>query len=197
MKTLFYNTLILFFIHLCATDSLAQSYAYPLRSLHGPDKSPVELIGQDAGFVVWCLQSEFGKYQDQHDVSGSETSETGEAPESISLTWKNVVRKEWSAQLFDIQFNASINSYELDDGNDGRTSQMRLSFIDKRGNDLLRGKTPSSVAIRKLLQTLLFQSTSYVNSANGLNVRAQPSLTAPVVEELGDNSRVIIKERTG
>lgn len=197
MKTTLCNTLILFFIHLCSTNSFAQSDAQPLRSLHGPDKSPVELIGHDPGFVVWCLQSEFGKYQNQQNASGSETSETGEESEPISLTWKNVVRKEWSVQPFDIHFKASINSYQLDDGNNGRASQMSLSFIDKRGNDLLRAKTPSGVAIRKFLQTLLFQSTSYVNSANGLNVRAQPSLTAPVIEKLADNSRVIVKERTG
>lgn len=159
-------------------------YGYPLNSYSGPE-DPIELGGSegDPEFVLWCLKSEFGQ-------STKLKVDSTSIPTAILAEW-NVNRKEWSIEPFTLRFHSAVHS-----GGGLNLLRMYISCNDAKGNDLLAGRSHSSDEIRKALQTLLFQSTRYVNSSNGLNVRKHPSLSAPVIFKLTDEGRVLIKEGT-
>ena len=187
MSNLRYRILVIFIVLANCFQGIAQR-GTPLSSPGGnPDSPPIELTGDvgDPEFVVWLLQSEFGWYK-KLKVDSSDLTR-------IAAEW-DVDRKELNSIPFVLSFRSAVD--HVDHIGDVARLRMYIQCRDATGKNLLVGKDSSSLAIRKLLQTLLFQTTSYVNSSTGLNVRKRPSLTAPIDLKLPDKARVIVKKKT-
>jgi hypothetical protein len=193
-KGLLFLAMILPFKKGYTQDYPIQEYVYHLHSISSHEQSPIELISDDPDFAVWCLKSEFGipKINYKKTEVRDDYKDTT-IVENPTFSWNNINRPVLCKNPFSIHltiiYNASHNYGEI-------VPYIKIECKDFAGNDLLKPENKASSEIRKFLQALLFQSHSYVNSSDGVNVRKQPSITAPIVASLPNYSKVIIKERT-
>jgi len=168
------TSLLRLFLILLFSIRLVQSAAQGGPFLSASGNTPYYLRGGDGDpeYILWCLQSEFGK-------SRALKVDSSTIPTTIYAEW-NVDSNVWPFLL--LQFDTKVSRPTSDAPGYCEMFVGRPHSFNPA--DLIR------------LQKLLFQSTSLVNSSNGINIREKPSLKASILHKLPDKSRVRIMERT-
>lgn len=176
---------------------MAQSSDYPMRLLDNNDFESIKLIGGDTKFVVFCFQSAFGTGIPEEDIEHEPMYGDGGGKRYWTRhTWKNIVDKSWSNGKCTLSITYSVGHHPYDGPyTEMNIPYMEIEILDSNGKSLLEYNSESRKAILKYIKAKLFHGFAIVNSSNGLNVRKKPSITAPVVHRLKDQSKVILLEQ--